>query len=247
MANTWNPFTIASSVTLSGGDLIATATSNNETGNLKGLYVVPAGGGYFEITSNPQGNVKIGICTPLWDLLTKSIWQNSPYSVAYELNNGKVWKNGVTLSTIQLATAAQINCFAVSSTHIWIRKQSGNWNNNALADPATGVGGIAHGLTGFISANGCVVNNGDKLTAAFASGSWTYSPPAGFGELEFADAESRVSQQFAVVAHLPDVPLAEAQARVSQQYIIVAHSSTPMPPSGAFRYHQPIINLDDGP
>ncbi len=240
MANTWDP-TANLNFTLSGGNLIA-SNAANANANLRSYYAVPAGGGYVEITAGSQSYLRYAICSSSYPIASGVYW-NNPYSTGYVVNDGGVWHNGSSLGVIQSGVLAR-TCIAINGTYWWLRNASGNWNNNGTADPATNTGGIAHSLTGNIFLLLSADQAGDSATAAFSSASWTYSPPSGFGELEAVPTAANVSQQYVIVVHETDPPQNAVQARVSQQYIIVAHSPTPVPPSGSFKYHQPIINLD---
>jgi hypothetical protein len=70
--------------------------------------------------------------------------------IAYYNNNGQVRYNSTTLSTIETYTAGDIIYVAVDKVNgkVWFKKNSGNWNNNASANPATNTGGIAVSVSG---------------------------------------------------------------------------------------------------
>ena len=63
---------------------------------------------------------------------------------------------------------------------IWFSKNGGNWNNDALADPATGSGGLSlHGVAGQTL---YIICQGSDASITLNSGAsvFSYSVPAGF-------------------------------------------------------------------
>lgn len=140
---------------------------------------------YFEATpTTVTGTPSVGIANLNWN--TSTALQSGINTLAY-LATGAVQINGVTLATI--ATWAQgnrIDC-AVHLLYrlIWFRVAGGNWNNNALNDPATLVGGIdfsSMGALGTMAAAVYASATGNVWTLAFSSFAGT--APTGFQSLD---------------------------------------------------------------
>lgn len=77
-------------------------------------------------------------------------------------------------------------CIDVGAQLFWVRRNNtGNWNNTAGADPATGTGGLSfRNLSGNIYAMcACVAATSGSITGRFASSDWTYAAPSGFGQI----------------------------------------------------------------
>jgi hypothetical protein len=97
---------------------------------------------YFEaVLGASTGTPEIGVCSGC-NVGTTDM-QTQLDSVMY-LPAGTVRNNGATLATIQAYAAGNRIGVAISPRNrlIWFRTNGGNWNNNALNDPVTLVGGI---------------------------------------------------------------------------------------------------------
>lgn len=107
-------------------------------------------------------------------------------------NSGQVFNNGGSVNTwAPWANGARL-CFARDLTSatkkIWGRVGNGNWNNDVIGNqnPATGTGGliIPAGVLAAAVVPGVQFNSAttpDRAVASFATASWAFSPPAGFG------------------------------------------------------------------
>jgi hypothetical protein len=96
--------------------------------------------------------------------------------------NGSVVRNSTGVATIE--TYASSNNIGVAwdadNQRIWFRKNGGNWNNDAGADPATNTGGIdISALGSTLYAAGFYQTQGDYTTVTFSP--FTYTAPSGFG------------------------------------------------------------------
>ncbi len=98
--------------------------------------------------------------------------------------NGGVWFSAAQLGTAAAIPAGSTVGIAVHITNrlIWFRSGSGNWNNSASANPATGAGGFS--ISTFSSATifPAVIWRGNQGTAqiAMTAPSWLTVPPTGF-------------------------------------------------------------------
>lgn len=177
---TWNPLDKAVSITLSNGNLTATSSSANS--GVRGTTSNSSGKWYFEFTAtNVVGNTyRTGLANSGANLTT-ALGGNSN-GVGYQSNTGAVNIGGLSVGTAAIYTTGNTIGVAVDFTGklIWFAINGGNWNNSALANPATGTGGFSLSSLSsgpyFIAFYGNV--NLNACTMAPAGGSFT--PPIGF-------------------------------------------------------------------
>ncbi|WP_179874222.1 GDSL-type esterase/lipase family protein [Rhizobium sp. L43] len=109
---------------------------------------------------------------------------NDPNSIGYMGNEGEIRYNGTNLATMGqiLDTDVIAIAFDADAHLVWFRRNSGNWNGDALADPATGMGGIDISAlgTGPLYPVGFILNSGCEITSRFAAGETTGTIPTGF-------------------------------------------------------------------
>lgn len=173
----------STNVAVSGRNLIATftgATGIRANRDIRGLV-------YFEGTiTTLSGTPQIGLAHVQWD--NSTALGNAVNSLGYQ-PGGQVRVNAVTLATIAAYAAGSRIGVAVdhSKKLIWFRVNGGNWNNSALNDPATGVGGID-----FSSMTGGTLF--PAFTASLTGTVWTTAfqtfvdaAPAGFTTLSAAN------------------------------------------------------------
>lgn len=101
---------------------------------------------YVEFTvTTLTSTFRIGFCNLAYTVA--GVLGGTTTSVAYNPNTGVVTINASTLSTIQTATTGDVIgvAFDIGASKIWIRTNTGNWNNAAIGsqNPATGTGGIS--------------------------------------------------------------------------------------------------------
>jgi hypothetical protein len=114
---------------------------------------------------------------------TKQINQSQFGHWVYE--NGNLTVNGVlTGSPIEAVTVGMVTCIAwdVGAKKIWFRRDSGLWNANAAADPATGIGGldVSVSLANPFALWGQASGVGTQLTVRARSTEFTQLAPTGF-------------------------------------------------------------------
>lgn len=187
----WDLATVAS-VTLSGGNLIATntgTTSTNQGAHVESSHSQTTGKYYFEavITQGPGGgNVGFGIGTTT---STYTAMGNSAVTGAEIYNSENIWVNGVNTGInlgALLPGGSFLFAMAVDLTNrkIWFRKgAAGNWNANASYDPATNVGGVtipSGAMIPFCNFGGTGGGSGNSWTANFGASAFTGTVPAGF-------------------------------------------------------------------
>lgn len=141
MAGTWDPNYKSAGIALSGGNL----TSTSSAASMVGCTRTITGPTYFECKPTTLGT------TPGVGLInSSSVGSLGAANLGADLNSlafrsgGTVVLNNATLTTIQTYVLNDVIGVAVDPQNrlIWFRTNTGNWNNNASNNPATGVGGI---------------------------------------------------------------------------------------------------------
>jgi hypothetical protein len=179
MAATWNPSDL-SAVTLSGGNLIATTTG---AGGVRSTLGFSAGKYYWEYTIGVfgSGNSGVGVAS---STATLSTMGPTVSQAAFVYPAGSIYINGVdTTISIGALSAGNILAIALDVTAklIWFKKAAGNWNFNASANPATGVGGLSiSALVSPLYAGFGVSISGQSMTANFGDTAFVGTVPAGF-------------------------------------------------------------------
>jgi len=184
-STTWNPADSGASFILTNGNLTATAT-NPPFSALGGRTVAgkSAGKYYFEIhiDSFTSGNIQVGIATSTWD--EDSTMLNTTVGAIIRSDgvggyNSSNFGSGLTFVTGDVFGVA----VDFTNSKIWFRQNGGSWDGTT-DDPATNTGGTS--IAGFATpAFACAWLNGANtiaVTARFASGSWGFAAPSGFGQ-----------------------------------------------------------------
>ena len=178
------------SVTLSGGDLVATNTGTTSTN--QGVRVASAaskviGKHYFEATWTALaagGNFAVGIGT------TTSTYTNMGNSATVgttiRRSGDILWNGGSVGTSLGAFSAGQVVSIAIdfNALRIWFRRAPfGSWNNDVAANPVTGAGWIAISAGAqvpFCVFGGTSGSVGNVLTANFGASAFTGVVPSGF-------------------------------------------------------------------
>jgi hypothetical protein len=162
--------------------LVATSTAGSAGVRTRRSLSGPS---YFEaIITTLTGTPLVGIANMNWDHSTALGAGNN--TIGYQ-PSGVVRNNNATLATIAAYVAGDRIGVAVDPANrlIWFRVNNGNWNNNVLNNPATGVGGIDYsaivGIGNFAAAVSASIT-GTVWTTNFSSPVDT--PPAGFSSID---------------------------------------------------------------
>lgn len=182
-----------SSITLSGGNLIATATADNVDQEVFGLLTFISGKYYWElILSYSSGSdAGGGIGNDQSPVGGGEYLGGSANGVGW-YGTGVVANTGSVIATwASFGTGTIRLCFALDLDNhkLWGRLEAaGNWNNDVIGNqnPATNTGGL--NLTGLgvvldrpVTAAGTVKFITNTATGAFAASTWLGTPPTGFG------------------------------------------------------------------
>jgi hypothetical protein len=189
MANTtWSTTDKTASVTLSGSNLIATATST--PAGVRGKDPKRAGKLYFEITGTIWANAAtcVGVISAAPSLATlPTVILNNFFVV----KNGNIWVNGAVAAGIPNIGALVNGSIVGIAVDLDARQgfarlcPSGNWNGSATANPATGVGGVdlsAAGLGAGIDVYPVALFNttSDAATGNFGGTAFSGTVPSGY-------------------------------------------------------------------
>jgi hypothetical protein len=185
---TWDANNKSAGVTLSGSNLVATATSGTPS---VAATRACSGKTYFEVLlgASLTGVFSVGVCNRIYSMTAATQLGANANGCGWR-KDGTVIINGSTISTIATYAAADTLCVAMDpmAQLIWFRVGAGNWNNSALNNPATGVGGISTAtmtLGPLLPAlSGATTAPTMSGTAAFASGSFAQTAPSGFVTLD---------------------------------------------------------------
>lgn len=199
--NTWSTTDHTANVTLSNGNETATYGAPPGSGlrGVRGITQRSSGKVYFESTITPggTGGVGIGLATADQDLSlqtgvsgTNTGWSVSSYGILWHEGTSALntsWVGGPRTLTYQIAVD-------LGNHKVWVRPTSGTgsstWNNDASADPVTGVGGVSY--TGgaamyLVSWSGTA---GDVVTINTGATSFIGTIPTGFAAWDFSTAVS---------------------------------------------------------
>jgi len=200
---TWSTTDKIANVTLSGANLIATATNSSPSG-VRSALSSSAGKSYWEITWNVSGNGAdvLGIALSTAILSNVLAGGGTVNALTFAASGSVYGPTGNFVSgSLSGFSSNRVVCFAYDATAglLWIRSGVGTqWNGSGSANPATGAGGFAF-FTG-----------GSATFALFQGESSGAKATANFGDTAFADV---VPSGFA--AGFPSAPsVASTQARV---------------------------------
>ncbi len=170
-------------LTLSNGNLTATATSGIGSGAAtRSTKSYLRGSRYCEFTAvaGTSGNVVVGLLNGTPNLFSGFALGYTNTGIGY-CNDGTVYVNSVLLATISTWTTSDVVAMHFNPTmrKVWFRKNAGGWNNDTLANqnPDTGVGGYdvsAFGLPLFAGLT--IYQNTAAITVNFGATAYALTP-----------------------------------------------------------------------
>jgi hypothetical protein len=186
--NAWNLNDKTSNVTLSGGNVIGTATGSPQ-GGARGLYSQTTGKYYWECVCNTI----TGIGTAVGATISGYAFTIAPNSAgvpgmvaltqAGNIRTSGGNAPGVAFGTITSGTLVGI-AYDIGAALIWFRLgAAGNWNANVANNPTTGVGGVSTtGMGAGVAAFPTMWTQAtsDQITGNFGAAAFTGTAPAGF-------------------------------------------------------------------
>lgn len=184
---TWSTTDKSASLTLTGGNLIATSGLNAQ--GVRGAHPKRTGRYYVEYTSTTTQNAgsMVGFATAATLLITGQ----AASAIQFAANTTRAYDYFGNTSVSGSAggfTTGSVVCCAIDldAALVWFRTgAAGNWNGNAANNPATGVGGLnisAAGLGRGIDAYPYALmgQTSNSVTANFGGSAFTGAVPAGF-------------------------------------------------------------------
>jgi hypothetical protein len=195
------------SVTITGGGLIATGGGTSSAGSADSFRVGSSQKLYFEFTYNVRvsGNTGAGFG------FVGAAYSNFAVQMVLLYSAGGIYEDGSNTGVNIGATVnGDVICYAVNFLRglYWVRKNAGNWNGIAGADPVTGAGGRAIPASmGFIAPITNFGQSADQITANFGATAFAQAVPAGYtsGWASPADPSTVLTTQVgAEVFILPD-------------------------------------------
>ena len=175
---------VSSRVMLSNGNLTATYNGGgtNDSG-ARSTAVKSAGKYYYEVTPALTRNGDcIGV---LLSTGTYSNMDNLGTNCAVVYGSGAIWSNnantGKSIAAWAGAPGPAIRVAIDLGARLgWFCRAAGNWNGDALANPATGIGGVTIAAGNFGPALGFTGILGDSAAANFGATAFTGAVPSGF-------------------------------------------------------------------
>lgn len=179
---TWNQADKSANITLSGGLLLATGTSNTD-GAVRATIIRGAGKWYCELNMGALSGGDSGGGLANATAVLANIG-STVLGAFIQFKGGNYYSNGSVVSSNGNMSAGGILQVAYDGTahKAWVKFASGNWNASASNNPATGVGGqdvSAYDTGGMYPCFACA-GTGDACTANFGATSFSFSIPAGF-------------------------------------------------------------------
>lgn len=174
---TWNPADKSAGLTLSGGNLVGTSSSNYD--GARSVASASSGKKYWEVVSTVNLDNYPGVAN---GSAAFSVFGFNANSLSWTVG-GQVWINSSTVATAQSWTSGDVLGFAldIGNARLWVRKGAGNWNNDAGADPTTNTNGIdVSSLSTPLYAAASAGTNG-VITSNFGGSAYANAAPSGFG------------------------------------------------------------------
>ena len=174
-------------ITLTNSDLTAGRSANtgaNEFGRSLAQFFEKQ---YFEVTLD-----LVTLSTPSVGIADSSIAASSAtflggtnHDLGCNLTTGEILTNNVLKATVGARVQGDIACFAVNwpGRLIWVRKNGGQWNGDAAADPTANAGGIDIGVLTDAFAAFTLSATTDRITANFGASAFSQSPPVEYTRL----------------------------------------------------------------
>jgi hypothetical protein len=184
---TWNPSDKSANITLSNGNLTAAASASSNEG-VRAVDSKTSGKYYFEwkLTGTPNGsNTGVEVCRE--DATLSSMGSTTNLLCGCFISVGNIWNNGsFTGKTVGAFATNDVGCSAIDldNKRAWFRKNGGNWNGDATANPATNTGGIdiSGWFTGVhvIYPSATFNTTTSSFVTNFGDSSFTQTTPSGF-------------------------------------------------------------------
>lgn len=194
MTQTWDAGHTNAGMTLSGGNLTATATGSSYLPFFAATGV-SSGKLYWELTASvASGSSNVGIGN-ISSSAAAGQWLGIGTDTIGWYPGSGIWNGGVQVASWGVYTnvsTPQLLGFSLDlvNNKIWGRVgAAGNWNNDIIAnqDPANNLGGLTVPtgvLASLVVPGACGFTTGDIFVGVFAAASWTGTAPVGFSAFD---------------------------------------------------------------
>ncbi|MBB4860385.1 lysophospholipase L1-like esterase [Novosphingobium chloroacetimidivorans] len=191
---TWHAYDVAAVLKTNGGRTLQNNYINNSTTGAMGFRSVTSGKWYFEVAIDAIGTaskIMIGLATREFEtVLASALHQRAGMAMGYVPSTGAVL-HGSSTAIINAGTSTTGDvigvAFDATAKRVWFRKNGGQWNGSATANPSTGAEGVDFSFLTDpnISAAVSIVgaNNGSQVTSRFAGSQMTGALPSGFSPI----------------------------------------------------------------
>jgi collagen triple helix repeat protein len=185
--STLDPAT-AVSVTLSNGNLTAAHVGAVAAGVFATGSFKSTGKYYFEVTVQITTitSSTMGLLSSIGAVTETPVTSSNAVGPSYGSGNTIIYSNSTNTGK-SLGAAAFGDVFAaaidLTAKLIWFRKNNGNWNGDAAANPATGTNGIAFPAASYkpyVRFSNSSGGASDAMTANFGASAFSGAAPAGF-------------------------------------------------------------------
>jgi hypothetical protein len=173
-------------ITRSNGNLTVTKNTATNTGAVGSTAFLSGGAYYFELTNTQKssGTAHMFGLSGSTDPLLATFPSGVNCVTIAPGSNTLMYSNNVDQGkNFGTAASGDVYSFAIDLTNrlAWIRRNGGNWNMDAAANPATGVGGVTVGAGSFAPAVYFSTSSlNDNATGNFGLTAYVYTPPSGF-------------------------------------------------------------------
>lgn len=184
-AVTLDPAHTDTHLTLSNGNLTATANALFSFANSRSTTAHSSGKYYVEVVSTNPSDGAVGLASAS-ESPTNYLGQ-TVNSVGY-YNTGDVYFNGAQAAAVATWGATFLTsvidvAIDLDNKKIWVKVDNGTWNRDSAANPATNTGGVS--IAALANAPFFFVvepySSGAALTVNFGATSFVNAAPSGFG------------------------------------------------------------------
>lgn len=186
----WDPATATTNMSLTNGDLTGEQSyGSSSTESVNGLYAASSGQLYFELYQDIAGgaaSTHVGLINSSADI-TGSHWIGETADSFGWFGDGRVYINSSNIANVNnwfndgdlLQIAVDLD-----TMEAWLKRNSGNWNNDASADPATNTNGIDISSLNSGPYYPAIrfYESGQKMTANFGATSYSGTKPSGYSD-----------------------------------------------------------------
>ena len=181
--STLDPTNKGTNLVLSMANLLATTgASASDWESVRGTISKAAGLFYCEFTQTQNVYSQVGFCVAASNM--NSLFSQTTGVALMNVGGSNLYINGVSYAGYPTYIIGDIIRAAVNITtsRLWYAVNSGNWNNDASADPGAGINGI--NIASVVGAlyPAVAVKGGGAVNVNFGQSTFAFTAPTGFGK-----------------------------------------------------------------